>query len=337
MHMIKNNMCSASGAIDLFLNEKGNVSTLHKANTDIKRGIYACESKIVMRKIDTNTYNLDNQLYNFKEQVSFICKNRDIDVECPDIRVMTDKIVLWVICENLVINAIIHGSGNRKFIVQADNGKLVLKIANDTNQQHSRTTDSVSGQGIIDVQRCVYLMEGQVEHVHKEGQYMVTVQLPVSPVSPVSPTLVQKNNVNKDNVKMKPSRVMIVDDQEFILKVMEMKLNKAGITDVETVMLISSQQELTDFIERCQHMDIIILDYMYPDSNTFGARNGGELCQSLRKAGIRQPIVMHSANTEEQDILHYKSCGANDVIKKGTSELIDEIYNIYSNIYRDDL
>ena len=62
--------------------------------------------------------------------------------------------------------------------------------------------------------------------------------------------------------------------------------------------------------EREQRFDAIILDVSLPDGD------GRDLCASLRKQGLRMPIIMLTGSDEEADVVRGLESGANDYIAK---------------------
>src|SRR2546430_350251 len=56
--------------------------------------------------------------------------------------------------------------------------------------------------------------------------------------------------------------------------------------------------------------DLILLDIMLPDVSGF------DVCRDIRKAGLRVPIIILSAKTEEIDVVVGLEIGADDYIPK---------------------
>jgi DNA-binding response OmpR family regulator len=87
-------------------------------------------------------------------------------------------------------------------------------------------------------------------------------------------------------------KVMVIDDEPFILMMIEDKLQKAGI-DVVT----SRQSKGVMEIIRRENPDLIILDWMMPEVS------GIEICKDLKsdKTLSEIPIFMLTAKGQEDD------------------------------------
>lgn len=106
------------------------------------------------------------------------------------------------------------------------------------------------------------------------------------------------NSINK-------SKILIVDDEEDILKLLFTVLKKEGFENIYTA---GTAKEAIDLVTRIDPA-IIILDIMMPD------RDGYEVCKEIRKTS-RTPILFMSAKTEELDRILGFALGADDYITK---------------------
>ncbi len=115
-------------------------------------------------------------------------------------------------------------------------------------------------------------------------------------------------------------KIMVIDDEPFILMMIEDKLKRAGL-DVVTL------RESTGAIERIREEkpDLIILDWMMPEIS------GIEICKNIKQdpelADI--PVFMLTAKGQEDDEKLGLSCGVERYITKpfsprGLLELILE-------------
>jgi DNA-binding response OmpR family regulator len=100
-------------------------------------------------------------------------------------------------------------------------------------------------------------------------------------------------------------KILIVDDQQDLLKVLEMNLRKEGY---QVLKASSGTQGLKLAIEENPHL--ILLDIMMPDVS------GLDVCRELRKKGIETPIIMVTAKGEEVDRVVGLELGADDYITK---------------------
>ncbi|WP_042169800.1 response regulator transcription factor [Paenibacillus gorillae] len=104
---------------------------------------------------------------------------------------------------------------------------------------------------------------------------------------------------------MMTSKILIVDDEPSIVKMLRMVLVKEGFEQVYTA---GSCREALEQIER-YGADIIILDVMLPDGN------GLELCSKLRTYG-NPYILFLTAKVSDLDVLNGFAVGGDDYILK---------------------
>ncbi|MFZ3171499.1 MAG: response regulator [Carboxydocellales bacterium] len=115
------------------------------------------------------------------------------------------------------------------------------------------------------------------------------------------------------------TKVLIIDDDKFIVRVVSDRLNKEGY-EVATAM--DSVAGLNEIYESTP--DIILLDVVLP-----GGQNGTEICRLLRndtRTG-HVPIIMLTSRRETNDIVSGLEAGADDYITKpfDTNELVARI------------
>src|ERR1051326_6961391 len=98
-------------------------------------------------------------------------------------------------------------------------------------------------------------------------------------------------------------RVLIVDDDPDIIRLVSYNLSQAGF---EPVVANTGRQALQ--IIQARPPDLVILDLMLPDVD------GVEVCRSVRsyEASARIPIIMLTARTEEIDRVIGFELGADD-------------------------
>lgn len=101
------------------------------------------------------------------------------------------------------------------------------------------------------------------------------------------------------------SKILIVEDDKDIALGLEEDLNHHGF-QVETV----GDGEKAVHLAKEGHWDLIILDIMLP------RKDGFAVCQELRHAGIKTPIIMLTAKTHEAEKIFGLEIGADDYITK---------------------
>jgi two-component system alkaline phosphatase synthesis response regulator PhoP len=101
------------------------------------------------------------------------------------------------------------------------------------------------------------------------------------------------------------SKILVVEDQEDLLKGLEVNLKKEGF---EVLKATKGETGLSLTIK--ENPDLIVLDVMLPGMNGF------ELCQELRRRGIDVPIIMLTAKSDEIDRVVGLEIGADDYVTK---------------------
>jgi two-component system alkaline phosphatase synthesis response regulator PhoP len=111
---------------------------------------------------------------------------------------------------------------------------------------------------------------------------------------------------------MKSARILIVEDEPGIALGLEDDLAMEGY-DVEVL------GDGAEAIRRAKEsaFDLILLDVMLP------GKDGFEVCRELRRAGMRVPILILTARTQEPEKVMGLELGADDYVTKpfGTREL----------------
>jgi len=101
-------------------------------------------------------------------------------------------------------------------------------------------------------------------------------------------------------------RVLVVDDDEDICKVVKIALEAEGF---QVDMAFDGKTGLD--LVNCREYDVIILDIMLP------VLDGWEVCRRIRKGSDRGiPIIMLTAKTEESDRILGLKIGADDYVIK---------------------
>ena len=102
------------------------------------------------------------------------------------------------------------------------------------------------------------------------------------------------------------SRILIIDHDDYLRKVLVSQLRHEGVVDLEDV---AKAGEAYDKVDRFKP-DLILLDIQLPDGNGF------DICAELRGRGFEKPIIMLTAQQEETNIIKDLDTGANDYIVK---------------------
>src|SRR3981189_2484434 len=98
---------------------------------------------------------------------------------------------------------------------------------------------------------------------------------------------------------------LILDDEAMIRKAVHLALEKEGCE-------VARRETGGEALRRIElsKPDLILLDIMLPDVSGF------DVCRDIRKAGLRVPIIILSAKTEEIDVVVGLEIGADDYITK---------------------
>jgi DNA-binding response OmpR family regulator len=101
------------------------------------------------------------------------------------------------------------------------------------------------------------------------------------------------------------ARILVVEDEPPLALGLEDDLKLEGY-EVEVV----GDGETASRRAREQSFDLIILDVMLP------RKDGFEVCRELRRAGLRTPVILLTAKTQESDKILGLELGADDYVTK---------------------
>ncbi len=101
------------------------------------------------------------------------------------------------------------------------------------------------------------------------------------------------------------ARILVVEDEPSIALGLEDDLKLEGY-EVE----VARDGETASQRAREQSFDLIILDVMLPH------KDGFEVCRELRRAGLRAPVILLTAKTQESDKVMGLELGADDYVTK---------------------
>lgn len=102
-------------------------------------------------------------------------------------------------------------------------------------------------------------------------------------------------------------KVLIVDDEPFIIRMLKDKFENAGISVISAM----NGREAVD-LARAERPELIVMDWMMPDMN------GIDACEAIRSRPEQQktPIIMLTAKGQEADEKKGKEAGATHYITK---------------------
>jgi DNA-binding response OmpR family regulator len=101
------------------------------------------------------------------------------------------------------------------------------------------------------------------------------------------------------------SRILVVEDEVAIAVALEDDLKLEGY-EVE----VAGDGEAATRRAREQAFDLILLDVMLP------RKDGYEVCRELRRTGVRTPVIMLTAKSQEAEKVLGLDCGADDYVTK---------------------
>jgi DNA-binding response OmpR family regulator len=115
----------------------------------------------------------------------------------------------------------------------------------------------------------------------------------------------------------KKPRILLVDDEPVIVKLLARRLEAAGFEVETAVDGMQAMEKLSGELP-----DLVILDVMMPKLN------GYEVCRSIKEGALRQlPVIMLSARSQDKDEKMGLSCGADIYMKKPfkSEELVERM------------
>ncbi|AVX19901.1 two-component system, OmpR family, response regulator ResD [Carboxydocella sporoproducens DSM 16521] len=100
------------------------------------------------------------------------------------------------------------------------------------------------------------------------------------------------------------ARVLVVDDEERIRRMLRLFLEKEGLEVLEG----ENGQQAVELVRK-ERVDLVVLDLMMP------VMDGWEACQQIRSQS-QVPIIMLTARGEEEERIHGFELGADDYVVK---------------------
>ncbi|MFZ2655819.1 MAG: protein kinase [Victivallales bacterium] len=108
--------------------------------------------------------------------------------------------------------------------------------------------------------------------------------------------------------------ILVVDDDSFVLKLIERILADAGLEDIKTASNGKEALEAlgifpTQTVDSSE-IDLVVLDVLLPDTNGF------EICKQIRGSNLDIPVILISGYDIEEIQNKLIECGADDFLKK---------------------
>ncbi len=125
---------------------------------------------------------------------------------------------------------------------------------------------------------------------------------------------------------MEPTRILLVEDQLLTRMGMGMALNKKR--GCKIVAEAATVEEAKQLLKQPSDYDVVLLDLMLPDGN------GAELVQFLKNRGSEVRVLVISADTNKETIMHLVDLGIDGFISKYADipTLVDAIHSVDSGI-----
>ncbi|MBI3494195.1 MAG: response regulator, partial [Acidobacteria bacterium] len=86
------------------------------------------------------------------------------------------------------------------------------------------------------------------------------------------------------------ARILVVEDEPGIAFALEADLRSEGYT-----VLVETRGDEAVTRARAEPFDLVLLDVMLP------GKDGFEVCREIRRAGVRTPIIMLTAKSQEAE------------------------------------
>lgn len=111
-------------------------------------------------------------------------------------------------------------------------------------------------------------------------------------------------------------KILVVDDEESLVRLITYNLNKEGFTTISAYDGDTAWKAV-----KSENPDLLILDLMLP------GKDGLEICRDMRAEHIKTPVIMLTAKDEEIDKVLGLELGADDYVTKpfGVRELLARV------------
>ena len=107
---------------------------------------------------------------------------------------------------------------------------------------------------------------------------------------------------------MSKEKILVVDDGKVMRLVVSKKLQARGFE----VTAVAGGREALELLDRDEHFDLVLLDISMPEID------GMEVLARIRQTqdATRMPVIMATANSEDEDVVRAFEMGANDFVAK---------------------
>lgn len=112
-------------------------------------------------------------------------------------------------------------------------------------------------------------------------------------------------------------KILIVEDEKPLARVLSLKLNSAGY---QVVIAYDGKEALA--ILSKQTFDLIILDLIMPKEDGF------QVLQKIKDMGIKMPIIVSSNLSQIEDVKRAKQLGALDYFVKSDTTLVNVVEKV---------
>lgn len=112
-------------------------------------------------------------------------------------------------------------------------------------------------------------------------------------------------------------KILIVDDEKALARVMSLKLNSAGY---QTIAVFSGEEALAALTK--QSFDLLILDLLMPKVDGFA------VLAHLNKSGIKTPVIVASNLAQKEDVEKAEKLGAIDYFIKSDVSLVEMVNKV---------
>lgn len=130
--------------------------------------------------------------------------------------------------------------------------------------------------------------------------------------------------MTENNEEKKGIKILLVDDDSFLLDMYSLKFKKAGVE----VSAVSSSINALDKLRAGEKYDVILLDIIMP------GMDGMELLGNIRKENLCPEAIIVMLTNQPDEIEKAKELGVSGYIVKATtipSEVVEQVLEIYKN------
>lgn len=278
--------------------------------------------------------------------------NKVINNIDAELMVQTDEILLKIILQNYISNALRYGSGTCSVSVSISN-RVIISVVNtphpDHLDKHQQKVEQYKhphacfqfesmdqhkyreGIGLRGVQQCCDALEADYGVVFKPTHVEAYVS-----IANITRT---QHKTHFDNYPV----VACLDDSKINRKMMSKLLNKTHCSTASFVQGVT-MNELKQFVQKVlnhhEPVDICIIDQNLDDPERIQvAMQGTDVVKSLKQQGYKGRCFIRSANDGPVDLALYHDCGAGFISKtvNDPATFIQTIESIHDNITMDNI